>query len=137
LNIYVVIKIKILWSALLNQSKTTWTLHTNILGVYFNSIQSTFIFFCNFQELFPENCKPSKFMASSHKQSSAFLHVQELRSLMGRQTPELLMLDEHGKLKYPPKFRRVQEEYVDTLPTPGTLKQCVSFTFLYHKYLSM
>jgi hypothetical protein len=47
------------------------------------------------------------------------------------------MLDEHGKLKYPPKFRGVQEEYVDTLPTPGTLKQCVSFTFPYLKYLSM
>jgi hypothetical protein len=47
------------------------------------------------------------------------------------------MLDEHGKLKYPPKIRRVQEEYEDTLPTPGTLKQCVSFTFPYHKYMSV
>jgi len=76
-------------------------------------------------------------MDSSHKQPAAFLHVQELRSLMGQQTQELLMLDEHGKLKYPPNFRRVQEEYVDTLPTPGTLKQCVSFTFPYHKCSSM
>ena len=109
----------------------TGTLHTSIL-VYFNSIQRTFIFFHNFQELFPENCKPSKFMDSSRKQPADFLHVQELRSLMGRQRRELFMLDEHGKLKYPTKFRRVQEEYEDTLPTPGTLKQCVSFTFLYH-----
>lgn len=76
-------------------------------------------------------------MNNSHKQPAAFLHVQELRSLMGQQTRELLMLDEHGKLKYPSKFRRVEEEYVDTLPTPGTLKQFVSFTFPYHKYLSM
>jgi len=71
-------------------------------------------------------------MDSSRKQPADFLHVQELRSLMGRQRRELLMLDEHGKLKYPPKFRRVQEEYEDTLPTPGTLKQCDLLTGKYH-----
>jgi hypothetical protein len=76
-------------------------------------------------------------MDSNHKEPAAFLPVQELHSLTGRRTRELLMLDEHGKLKYPPKIRRVQEECEDTLPTPGTLKQCVSFTYLYHKHMSM
>jgi hypothetical protein len=47
------------------------------------------------------------------------------------------MADEYGNLKYPPKTSKVREEYVDTLTTPGTVKQCVSFTFPHHKYLNV
>jgi hypothetical protein len=51
------------------------------------------------------------------------------------------MLDEDGKLKYPPKLRRVEVKKADVtwikeLPTPGIVKLRVSYTFVSHKYLN-
>jgi hypothetical protein len=51
------------------------------------------------------------------------------------------MLDEDGKLKYPPKLRRVEVRKADVtqtkeLPMPGIVKLRVSYRFASHKYLN-
>jgi hypothetical protein len=51
------------------------------------------------------------------------------------------MLDEVGKLKYPPKLRRVEVKKADVtqareLPVPGIVKLHVSYTFASHVYLN-
>jgi hypothetical protein len=49
------------------------------------------------------------------------------------------MLDEDGKLRYPPKLRRVEVKKADITQTkelqmPGIVKLHVSHTFASHKY---
>jgi hypothetical protein len=50
------------------------------------------------------------------------------------------LLDEDGRLKYPPKFRRVEAKeaevtQTENLPTPGIVKLRVSFICASNKYL--
>jgi hypothetical protein len=69
------------------------------------------------------------------------LHIQDLPPRRGQRPQKSLMLDKDGKLKYPPKVRRVEVKETEVtqikeLPPPGIVRLRVSFIFASHKYLN-
>lgn len=82
------------------------------------------------QELF-EPCRLGECVSSSYTPTAKSLHTRDLPPLKGQRPQKSLMLDEDGKLKYPPKLRRVEVKKTDIiqtkeLPTPGIVKLRVS-----------
>jgi len=91
----------------------------------------------------PFSCyqKTFKYRNASVSIGSSCTPRQDLPPLRRRNQQKSFVLDGDGKLKYPPKVRRVQVEEMEVEqikepPAPGIIKLHVSFTVTYHKYVN-